>query len=132
VNNNKRTRKGFTLVELVVVVLVIGIIAAIAAPKMFDTANDARLNSTIQSLTVLRDSIELYRAANGSYPANQAAIETMLKGPFPKNQIAAAANDGTLAVETAGTALSVGGVQDWKYDSTSGEIIINTTGYDSY
>lgn len=130
--HNQQNRKGFTLVELVVVVLVIGIIAAIAAPKMFDTANDARLNSTVQSLTILRDSIELYRASNGSYPTTQAQIESMLKGPFPKNQIAAAANDASISIVTDGTALSASGAHDWKYDSTSGELIINTTGYDSY
>ena len=40
----KKRRGGFTLIELVVVVLVLGIIASVAAPKMFDTANDAREN----------------------------------------------------------------------------------------
>lgn len=125
-------RKAFTLVELVVVILVIGIIAAVAAPKLFDTAGDARINSTVHTLSVLRDSVELYKSTNGSYPADKTAIETMLKGPFPKNQISAAANNATLSVVTAGTALSAGGAQDWKYDSTSGEVIINTSGYDTY
>ena len=63
-------RKAFTLVELVIVVLVLGIIAAIAAPKMFDTANDARQNATRQSLAVIRDAIQLYRAANGALPGD--------------------------------------------------------------
>jgi len=134
-NNTKPSRKpqnGFTLVELVVVILVLGIIAAVAAPKLFDTATNARINSTKQSLVVLRDSIELYKSTNGSYPADKTAIETMLKSPFPTNQISAAANDASLAVVTAGTALSASGVQDWRYDSTTGEIIINTTGYDGF
>lgn len=125
-------RSAFTLVELVVVILVLGIIAAIATPKLFDTAGDARINSTKQSLAVLRNSIELYRSTNGSFPADKTAIETMLKSPFPTNQITAAANDATLAVVTAGTALTASGAQDWKYDSTSGEIIINTSGYDGF
>ncbi len=129
---NTKKRNGFTLVELVVVILVLGIIAAIATPKLFDTAGDARINSTKQSLAVLRDSIELYRSTNGSFPADKTAIETMLKSPFPVNQIAAAANDATLSVVTAGTALTASGAQDWKYDNTTGEIIINTSGYDSF
>jgi type II secretion system protein G len=65
-----KRRGGFTLIELVVVVLVLGIIASVAAPKMFDTANDARENSTIQSLAVVRDAIELHRAQNGAYPGD--------------------------------------------------------------
>ena len=131
-------RRGFTLVELVVVVLVLGIIASVAAPKMFDTAGDARTNGTHQSLAVIRDAIELHRAQNGTYPGNagtdadfKADLKPFIKGGFPKNQITAAANDGTVAVQTAGTALSAGGAQDWKYDNTTGEFIINTTGYDS-
>ena len=127
-----KLRRGFTLVELVVVILVLGIIASIAAPKLFDTAGIARINSSRQSLIVLRDAIELYKASNGSFPADKTAIETMLKGPFPTNQITAAVNDASLVVVTAGTALSASGVQDWRYDSTSGEIILNTAGYDSF
>ena len=131
-------RRGFTLVELVVVVLVLGIIASVAAPKMFDTAGDARTNSTHQSLAVIRDAIELHRAQLGTLPGNagtdadfKADLKPFIKGAFPKNQIAAAANDATISVQTAGTALSAGGAQDWKYDNTTGEFIINTTGYDS-
>ena len=56
----------------------------------------------------------------------------MINGPFPVNQITAAANDASLAVVTAGNPLSAGGAQDWKYDNTTGEIIINTAGYDGF
>ena len=50
------------MIELVVVVLVMGILAAVAAPKMFDTATNAKVNATRQSLVVVRDAIELYKA----------------------------------------------------------------------
>ncbi|MGN6136167.1 MAG: prepilin-type N-terminal cleavage/methylation domain-containing protein, partial [Aureliella sp.] len=65
VRTTNRKRKAFSLVELVVVVLILGIIAAVAAPRMFDTAGDARKNSTKSSLAVLRDAIELYKAQTG-------------------------------------------------------------------
>ena len=93
-------RKGFTLVELVVVILVLGIIAAIAAPRFFDTAGVARTNSTTASLAIIRDAIELHLAQNGAYPGDAGSetdfksdMEAFLKGPFPSNPLAAAASD---------------------------------------
>lgn len=63
-----KKRIGFTLIELVIVVLVLGIIAAVAAPGLRDVTTDAREKDTRQSLTTIRNAIELYRATSGSYP----------------------------------------------------------------
>jgi general secretion pathway protein G len=138
VSYSKKRRSGFTLVELVVVVLVLGVIASVAAPKMFDTANDARENATIQSLAVIRDAIELHRAQNGAYPGDLGTeadfkndLKDFLKGQYPTNQISGTTNNANVTVSTAGTALSAGGTTGWKYDKTSGELIINTTGFDT-
>jgi general secretion pathway protein G len=136
----RRIRRGFTLIELVVVVLVMGILAAVAAPKMFDTASNAKINSSRQSLVVLRDAIELYKAQNGTYPGqggSGTALATdlagFIKGSFPKVQIPGAKNDGTVKWDTGATGVGApDGSTDWLYNKNDGTLIINLSGYQTY
>ena len=120
-----RRRAGFTLVELVIVVLVLGIITAVAAPRMFDTAGDARDSATRQSLAVLRSAIELARAQNGSYPG--AALGTtllpFLQGPFPAPAIGNTNNN--VATSTDNPIAAPAGTEGWIYNATTGELRVN-------
>ena len=123
-------RNGFTLIELVVVVLVLGILAALAAPKLFDVTQDARTNGARQSLAIVRDALELYRVQSNQYPtvANMpAGLQTFLHGQFPAPGIGANANDNTV-VGFSGT-FSVSGTAGWAYDETTGQFLINDTEY---
>ena len=124
--NTHKTRRGFTLVELVVVVLILGIIAAIAAPKMFNTANDAKDSSTKQSLAVVRDAIELYRAQNTAYPTGAALatnLKTYLRGPFPTSQVGNL--NANVFVSAADPIVVAGAGEGWAYNQTTGEFVIN-------
>lgn len=134
----KNQRQGFSLIELVVVVLVMGIIAAVAGPRMFDTANDARESGTRSSLTVVRNAIELYRSQTGSFPGDggteadlKADLQNYIRGPFPEAQVGANAGD-TVRVETSGSALTVSGTQSWAYDNSTGEFIVNDSSFSSW
>jgi general secretion pathway protein G len=124
-------RSAFSLVELVVVVLIIGILAAVAAPKMFDTAGDARDSATRASLAVLRDAVELHKAQNGTYPAASkidVVLRPFLKGPFPRVQatsVPSANQTATVAVSTADPLVPVAGNAGWVYNETSGNIAVN-------
>lgn len=132
-----RQRTAFTLVELVIVVLIIGILAAVAVPKLFDTSTEARNAGTRQSLVVVRNAIELYRAQNGALPG-EAGTEADLKsdlanyiqGPFPATTIGNQGND--VRIQTDGNALSASGTQAWAYDNQSGEFIINHSSFSGW
>lgn len=138
--SNRRARRGFTLIELVVVVLVMGILAAVAAPKMFDTATTAKVNSTRQSLMVVRDAIELYKAQTGAYPGEagsgtdlQTDLSTYLKGPFPKSSVPGAGGGADVRYVTSGTGTgAVSGTQDWAYNNQDGSFTINAATYSTY
>jgi len=79
----KSKQPGFSLVEMVVVILVLGIIVAIAASKMFDTAGDARINSTKQNLAVIRDALKLYKSQTDAYPAAASIVRRAADRSFP-------------------------------------------------
>ncbi len=69
-----RSRKGFTLVELVIVVLIIAALAAIAIPRISNSATTAKNNACDTNVDLVNTQIELYKANEGSWPATLAAV----------------------------------------------------------
>ena len=69
-----RGKKGFSLVELMIVVLILGALAAIAVPRILGGANQAKVNACATNIDLLNSQIELYYANEGAYPADLAAL----------------------------------------------------------
>ncbi len=63
-----QSRKGFTLVELMIVVLILGALAAIAVPRILGGARTARVNACQTNVDLINSQIELYYANNNSWP----------------------------------------------------------------
>ena len=128
-------RRGFTLVELTVVILIIGVIATIAAPKFFSSVEDAQENSAISSLTTIRNAISLYKANNNGYPGTdettfKSALDAYLRNGIPKCPVGN--RDATVRVEASGSPLAVSGTQSWCYDNKTGEFRINHADFITY
>lgn len=63
-----RCRRGFTLVELLVVMAILATLLSIAAPRYFGSVERAKENALRQSLAVMRDGIDKFYGDNGRYP----------------------------------------------------------------
>ena len=67
-------RKGVTLVELLIVVLILAALSAIAIPRITQSATNAKKKACLTNIDVINSSIELYNAENGSYPTDLTVI----------------------------------------------------------
>lgn len=134
-------RQGFTLVELVVVVMILGILAAVAAPKLLGTSGTATDNGLRQTLGVVRDSIERFAAENGGdYPGADGVEATFksdlapyLRGAFPTCPVGDNKDDEVAVTNSATTPLAVDGAatKGWRYSYVTGDFIANTADNDN-
>lgn len=128
-----KRRSGFTLVELVVVVLILGILAAVAAPKVINNSDKATDSGIAQTLASIRDGIELYRASYNQLPPGTVAtvdlpvaIDEFLRGTnFPKCKVGGQ-NSNTVK-NVSGLPTVQAGTDGWVYSIDLGEIIINSS-----
>jgi general secretion pathway protein G len=126
---------GFTLIELVVVVMILGILAAIAAPRLFGTSNQAVDNSARQSLSVVRNAIDKYTAehagalpgADGQELTFTTDLKSYLRGQnFPTCPVATKNNAVSMVSGSGPIASSIGGTESWVYQFETGEFYINS------
>lgn len=82
-NKFLKNRKGFTLVELVVVIAIIGILAGIAIPRFLDATASARGAKIVADMRTLQSAEMIYYAKNAKYPTAQADFESLVQGNWP-------------------------------------------------
>lgn len=77
----RRRQSGFTLIEIMVVVVILGILAAVVVPRIMDRPDDARITKARQDIRALQSALELYRLDNYNYPSTQQGLQALVRQP---------------------------------------------------
>jgi general secretion pathway protein G len=78
---NRQRANGFTLIEVMVVVVILGILAAVLVPKVMDRPDEARITKARQDIRALEASFNLYKLDNYEYPSTDQGIEALVTKP---------------------------------------------------
>jgi general secretion pathway protein G len=81
VRGPRRVQRGFTLVEVMVVVAILGILAALIVPKIIGRSDDARIVAAKQDVATLVAALKLYRLDNQRYPTTDQGLKALVEKP---------------------------------------------------
>jgi general secretion pathway protein G len=73
--------RGFTLIELMVVLVIIGVLAALIVPNVLDRTDDARATAARTDINNLVSALKLYKLDNQRYPSAEQGLESLVKKP---------------------------------------------------
>jgi general secretion pathway protein G len=80
-NVAKRRPAGFTLVEIMVVVVILGILAVLIVPRVLGRSDEARQAAAKHDIATIMQSLKLYRLDNGRYPTNDQGLQALVTKP---------------------------------------------------
>lgn len=78
--------KGFTLIEIMVVVVILGILAALVVPNILQRPDEARVTAARADIRAIANALEMYRLDNHTYPSTDQGLDALVRRPsgFPE------------------------------------------------
>src|SRR3981081_4099994 len=81
--------RGFTLIEIMVVVVIMGILAALVVPKLMGRTDDARIMAARQDIATLMQLLKLYKLDNGRFPTTEQGLQALYQSHVSSSQVQA-------------------------------------------
>jgi general secretion pathway protein G len=86
---SKHTQSGFTLIEIMIVVVILSILASMVIPRLLDRPDQARLVKAQQDIRMIESTLSLYRLDNYNYPSSEHGLDALIikpiRQPLPPN-----------------------------------------------
>lgn len=77
----RRAQSGFTLIEIMVVVIIIGLLAAVVAPQFLNRVDDARVSKAKQDIQAMNTALTMYKLDNYVYPTTDQGLKALVEKP---------------------------------------------------
>jgi general secretion pathway protein G len=78
-NNSKQ--QGFTLLEIMVVIVILGVLASMIVPNLMGNKDKADRQKVVSDVIALENALDMYKLDNGSYPSTEQGLESLLTEP---------------------------------------------------
>ncbi len=78
---SRHAARGFTLIEIMVVVVIMGILAALVVPKLMGRTDDARIIAARQDIATVMQGLKLYKLDNMRYPTTEQGLQALISKP---------------------------------------------------
>jgi len=80
-NRNLNKQSGFTLIEIMVVVVIIGLLAAVVGPKVFGNVDKANISKVKTDIRGLESALNMYKLDNFSFPSSDQGLQALVSQP---------------------------------------------------
>ncbi len=78
---SRNYNRGFTLIELMVVVVILGILAAVVVPRVMDRPDQARISAAQSNIRAIRSALDMYKLDNHAYPTTDQGLQALVERP---------------------------------------------------